>query len=332
MKKIRLANGVTFESDNETTILASATKNNIILEHSCKNGRCGVCRARITKGKTKELHNFNSLTQEEKQQNIILTCCHAAETDIELNVENISGMSSRKPMVFPCRIEKISPLSQHVLEIQLRTPPTNILNFEPGQYIDIIKNESLRRSYSIANSPRHDNKITLHVSQIDNGEMSNYWFHHANVNDLLRLEGPFGTFRLRRTSAENLIFLATGTGIAPIKAILENLNNTPTSQTFKKIFLYWGIRKKTDLYWSPTFKNLSVEFTPCFSREHNADSQNLYVQDAVIKDSLILNDTDVYACGSAKMITSAKQKLSFLGLERTSFYSDAFVESGIFRN
>ena len=227
----------------------------------------------------------------------------------------------------PCRLDSISLSAEDVVEIQLRTPPSSPLKYLPGQYIDVIGKEGLRRSYSIANAPREDGKLTLHIRKVDAGAMSQYWFHEAKENDLLRLEGPLGSFCLRESVASNLILLATGTGIAPIKAILESLSISKAVNGYDKIFLYWGGRVVSDLYWHPRFHTLPFKFVPVLSREIPNQGFKGYVQGAVLDDGHDLSDSVVYACGSPAMIRTAQHDLIAAGLNKRNFYSDAFVSS-----
>ena len=133
----------------------------------------------------------------------------------------------------------------------LRLPPTSALEFLPGQYIEVIGAEGLRRSYSIANAPRADKQIELHIREVPDGAMSRYWFREAKLNDLLRLRGPLGTFFLRGQAGKHLVLLATGTGIAPVKAILEGLSAMPADAQPRSVTVYWGCRGPEDHYWQP---------------------------------------------------------------------------------
>jgi CDP-4-dehydro-6-deoxyglucose reductase len=219
-------------------------------------------------------------------------------------------------------------LAEDVLEVVLRTPPTSAFDFLPGQYIDVIGPKGLRRSYSIANAPRSDGRIILHVREVAGGALSAYWFERARQNDLLRVEGPLGTFCQRETPATQLVLLATGTGIAPIKAILEELQEDPRAYKFEQINLYWGGRYLQDLYWEPVFTQIPLSFTPVLSREPNWEGRAGYIQDAVLADALSLKHSVVYACGSDAMIQDARTVLLGAGLSEGNFHSDAFVQSG----
>ena len=243
MPKIRLANGKVFNGLETQSILDAARQHGVILEYSCRTGRCGSCKARLIAGRTQQLQPEESLSEEEESAGYVLTCCRVATTNIELDIRDLSELADIKTKTLPCRIDALVPLASDVVEVVLRTPPTEKLEFFPGQYVDVIGREGLRRSYSVANAPRADGKVTLHIRRVEKGRLSRYWFDEAKENDLLRLEGPLGTFFLRQSNQTDLVLLATGTGIAPIKAILEQLAANPKAHSYKKIHLYWGAHR-----------------------------------------------------------------------------------------
>lgn len=326
MAKVTLANGKLFENVSARTILDSARAAGFVLEHSCRTGRCGACKGLVVSGDTEVLTPEDSLTESERKEGYILTCCRAALNDLQLDMEDLGDLASLTVKTLPCRIDGLQMLSDDVVEVILRTPPASQLEYLPGQYIDVIGKEGLRRSYSIANAQREDGKITLQIRKVANGQMSRYWFEEAKLDDLLRLEGPLGTFCLRKSKVANLILLATGTGIAPVKAILEQLALSSDLTSYSDIRVYWGGRTEQDIYWKPELFSLPLAFIPVLSRSDWAGRKG-YVQKAVIDDAVDLADSVVYACGSEAMISSAYEELLACGLSAKYFYSDAFVSS-----
>ena len=215
-------------------------------------------------------------------------------------------------------------------EAILRTPPGNTLQFLPGQYISVIGPNGTRRAYSIANAPRADHKIVLHIKKVEQGVLSQYWFEQAKVNDLLRLEGPMGTFFLRDQLPQILILLATGTGLAPIQALLEKLQTlAQQGQTLPEIALYWGNRHEREIYSQLQFEGIpDISIHYVLSRPAvDWRGRSGYVQQAVAQDFSDLSKSAVYACGSQAMINTSKVEFINLGLPQNRFYSDAFVQS-----
>lgn len=327
MSLVELSNKVTFLAEPGKTLLDSASSKGVFLEYSCRTGRCGVCKAKVLQGETCIQQNERALQGGELEAGYILTCCRSAETDLKLDIEDIGELARCEIKTLPCRIDSISKLADDVVEVVLRVPSNSALKYLPGQYIDVIA-FGVRRSYSIANALRADGKIELQIRQIEQGVLSRYWFGESKVNDLLRLEGPLGTFGLRNLNATNIVFLATGTGIAPVKAMLEKLAVAPEILIHKKIYVYWGGRTAADIYWRPDFDCLQLEFIPVLSRADAAwVGRRGYVQQKLLEDRLDLKQSVIYACGSDAMIDSARNALITEGLPCKNFYSDAFVSS-----
>ncbi|PYC22956.1 FAD-binding oxidoreductase [Pseudomonas mosselii] len=328
MASVKLQNGKVFSSESGTSLLDSARAAGITLEYSCRTGRCGVCKTRVVRGETEALREETSLNTEERAAGMILTCCRHAVSDVEIDAEDLGALGDIVVKTVPCRIDRLTRLTDNVIEVVLRVPPTGKLTYLPGQYLDVIGEGGLRRSYSIANAQREDGKLELQIREVAQGLMSQYWFGSAKHNDLLRLEGPLGTFCLRDKEASTIVFLATGTGIAPVKAMLEQLLDNPELAASKKIYIYWGGRTPGDIYWTPQLEGLNAEFIPVLSRA-NGDwhGRTGYVQKALLDDGIELTDAVIYACGSEDMIHSAREALTAAGLPAKHFYSDAFVSS-----
>ena len=323
MFTVTLSNGVEFTCSPDQTILDAATSNSIALEHSCRTGRCGVCVAGVKAGKSTSLITEEFIVNDDTDDLKILTCCRTPASNLQLDIQDLGEIGLLNVLTLPCRVSSLMYVSDDVCCLQLRLPPNNKFLFMPGQYIDVIKGGT-RRSYSIANAPRDDGQIELQIKKVLDGVMSDYFFNHAVNNDLLRLEGPFGTFSYRHDKSKNIVLMATGTGIAPIKALLESFGSALPG---KKIFLVWGGRYEADLYLN--FKKISVEFEyiPVLSRVSVKGFSFGYVQHAVLDLGLDLSDTTVYACGSVTMINSAHDLFLENGLSPRNFHSDAFVSS-----
>jgi len=321
--KIKTLENIGLNGNTEQSILDSALNAGHCFEYSCKNGQCGVCKITLLKGEIVELQAQVALSETDKQQHKILSCCCAPKTDILIDAEDLRALQGIDIKTIPARINKIEKKTEHIIEVELRLPPTASFKFLEGQYIDIIGPNGVRRSYSIANSSANQ-LITLFIKQVENGALSQYWFNHAKKNDLLRLEGPKGTFFFREAKP-HIIFLATGTGIAPIKAILDKLSESSSKLSFS---LYWGNRTLEEFFWQPEYNNLDLQYIPVLSRANEDWIDKVgYVQNILIEEHQNLENTQVYACGSLEMIEAAQQLLIKNGLEEKYFHSDAFVSS-----
>lgn len=315
----------TFESISNKTILDSALNAGLFFEYSCKNGQCGVCQTTLVKGEVEETQPQIALTSEDLAAKKILTCCCTPTTDILIDAIDLSALHGIETKTLPARISSIKKHTTEIIEVTLRLPPTANFMFLEGQYLDVILGD-LRRSYSIA-STASQKEITLLIKRFENGKMSDYWFNQAKENDLVRIEGPKGTFFLRDFT-KPLVFLATGTGIAPIISILQKLDTDSTYQQAHKVTVYWGNRCPEEFVWQPNFQKLNVELIKvCSTLEQTDDFVYGYVQDVALAKETNLIVSDIYACGSNAMIQSAKKLFINAGLPVNQFYSDAFVQT-----
>jgi CDP-4-dehydro-6-deoxyglucose reductase len=326
MVAVTLRNGIAFNATAEESILEAARRQHVVLEHSCRTGRCGVCKARVQSGETVPQFNEEALTAQEVAAGWVLTCARSARTDVALEIEDLGRLADIEVKTLPCRVDALARLAPDVVQLILRLPPTAKFTFLAGQYINLILPSGVRRSYSLASGPRADGKLELHIRAVEGGVMSAYCFGPAAVNDLLRFEGPFGTFCWRDHPGK-VIFLATGTGIAPVKAMLEELAATPGSGE-RPVWVYWGGRKPDDLYCELQFPGLNLRYVPVLSQPHDGwQGRRGYVQEVALQDHADLRDAAVYACGSDAMIGAAREALKSAGLPAANFHSDAFVAS-----
>ncbi|MDI1259429.1 2Fe-2S iron-sulfur cluster-binding protein [Aquabacterium sp.] len=318
--------GKTFNVAPAESILDAALKQGVQLAYSCRTGRCSSCKCKVGSGTTSAMSPELGLSEDEKVHGWVLACVRTAETDLSIEADDLSGQTIPPPRTLPCRIHTLDKLAPDVLKATLRLPPSSPWAFLPGQYIDIIGQGGVRRSYSVANASRADQMLELHIRAVENGVMSRYWFEQAKPNDLLRLNGPLGTFFLRDVSQLDLVFLATGTGIAPVKAMLEGLEKMTQEQRPRAITVFWGGRTAADLYWAPSGLTMPHRFVPVLSRGNDTWlGARGHVQDALLSEGVDLTNTVVYACGSDAMIHGARHALLQAGLQKNRFLSDAFV-------
>ncbi|MFV2028746.1 2Fe-2S iron-sulfur cluster-binding protein [Neisseria sp. S1] len=317
-------------NDNEP-ILAAAKRHGLNLPHSCQNGICGQCKAEIIEGEGLQgSHAESALSSEEASQGKILMCCCGVKSNIRLKVPAYNGLTAPPVKTLPTRVTVIE-IKNHTAIVKLALPKVPPFIFHPGQYIDILLPNNQTRSYSIANNPQYTEGLELHIRKHDNGLFSNMIFNDkptVQPKSILRIRGPLGTFSLRE-GQKPIIFLAAGTGFAPIQSMLHHLINI---DSIRPVHLYWGMRTIQDFYALDTAENLiaqlpNARFTPVLSRA-NSDWHGArgYVQDHVIQDYPDLSGYEVYTCGSPQMIQAAKTVLSErCRLPEHAFFSDIFL-------
>jgi CDP-4-dehydro-6-deoxyglucose reductase len=269
------------------------------------------------------------ISEDEKRQGIILTCCRSAESVVDLDTPEVLDYQIPTTSALPCKIANISRPASDIIRVWLRFPPTVDFKFLPGQYVDIKLSDGTKRSYSISSDDFSERQIEIQIKKVNNGKMSHYWFSQAKIGDLLYLNGPLGTFFLRPSKNIDLVFLATGTGIAPVKSIVDSITKLGEGQRPRSVSIFWGNNYNEGFYLDRTVFPASAKIFMVHSRPNVGwEDQIGYVQNAWLAMKPDISNTTVYACGSSSMIKSAKALLLNAGLPEIRFLSDAFVESG----
>ena len=321
-----------FTVAGDETILDAALREGFNIAYGCRNGACGSCKGKVLQG-TVDYGVFqeSALSDTDKKQGYALFCQAKPVSDVVIECREISAIKDIQVRTLPCRVQKLERLAPDVMMIHLRLPASERLQFLAGQYIDILTKSGLRRSLSLANAPHDDAMLQLHLRDYG-GPFSHYVFNTLKEKDILRFEGPLGTFFLREDSNKPLILLASGTGFAPIKAIIEHIIHKAIQRPRA---LYWGCRVRADLYlndlaecWA---REHGITYVPVLSEarpEDNRKGRTGFVHHAVMADFPDMSGYQVYACGAPVVIESALSDFSEqCRLPPDDFYSDAFTPS-----
>ena len=334
-RQVRLEpSGHTFVVEPGETILAAALRQGIGLPYGCRNGACGACKGVLRSGEVSyDEYQERALHDTEKSAGKALTCCTHPLTDVVFEVRELAGAKDLAIRTMPARVEKVERPAEDVAVLYLKLPTGERLQFLAGQYIDILLKSGKRRSFSMANAPHNDQLIELHVRKSPNGAFSSYVFDEMKERAILRFEGPLGTFYLREDDDKPMIFVAGGTGFAPVKAIIEHAFHHGED---RPMVLYWGVRSLRDLYmpelpiqWQRDHPNFS--YIPVISDplpEDRWPGRTGFVHQAVLDDFADLSGYQVYACGAAAMTDLAKKTfIEERRLPEDEFYCDAFTPS-----
>jgi CDP-4-dehydro-6-deoxyglucose reductase len=314
--------------ENGASILEVALKAGVNIPYSCNDGRCGTCKAKVVKGNSIAAGSEDGLSEREKMEDWILTCVRTPLEDLQLIVDLIADWVFPEVKLYPSKIKSIEFFAEDILKVHLQLPPKISFSFVAGQYIDLIAPAGFRRSYSIAGMNKHLNLLELHIRTVKGGMMSDYLVNQAKPNDLLRFQGPKGTFCIKKDySGKDIYLLATGTGIAPFKVMLEQFFSSE-SESPNSITLIWGCRNSQDFYIDFRYPTPNFTFVPVLSRPNQDWKGELgYVQNVLMGMKPDLTNSLVFACGSNRMIKSSKDFLINEGLSEKSFISEAFISS-----
>lgn len=319
-----------FIVEKDETILTAALRQGINLPYGCRSGNCGTCKSHLVEGNIHYNVENLCLIEEEKQNNITLLCQALADSDLVIEAQVIPDNEEIIIKKLPCRVLEKKTLCHDVVSLRIKVPTMEKFAYYAGQYIDILLPDGRHRSFSIANAPHTSDNIELHIRIIEGGEFTNNALKDIEEKTILRIEGPHGQFYLHEESERDMIFMAGGTGFAPIKGIIEH---AITHNINRQMYLYWGVRSEEDLYmhelatmWANDFEH--IHYIPVLSGPKGSEAERFrtgYVHEAIIEDFPDgLAPYDLYASGPPAMIEAGKIVFELHHLPPEQYYSDAF--------
>ncbi|MDH6421718.1 CDP-4-dehydro-6-deoxyglucose reductase [Polynucleobacter sphagniphilus] len=330
--------GKQFTVDSEESILEAALRQGINLPYGCKNGACGSCKGKVLEGQLSHgQHSEGALSRAEETAGSILFCCAHPQSDLLIEAREVQGSGDIAIRKIPCRVNTITKPSADVAILKLQLPAAERFQFLAGQYLEFLLKDGQRRAYSIANAPEQEGPLELHIRHLPGGLFTDFVFGVKDPalkeKDILRFEGPLGSFFLREDSKKPIIFVAAGTGFAPIKSIIEQMQ---LKKIARPVHLYWGGRRPGDLYlpelcasWEKEIANF--KYIPVISDAQPEDQwqgRTGFVHQAVMQDHPDMKDFQVYACGAPIMVNSARTDFSSqCHLPEEEFFADSFTSA-----
>ena len=328
--------GRSFEAEPAETMLAAGIRQGIGLPYGCKDGACGSCKCKKLSGSvTHGPHQEKTLSAQEEADGYVLTCCGTATSDVVLESRQVTHAGAFPIKKMPARVATLEKLSPDVVRLKLQLPANDIIQYHAGQYVEFILRDGARRSYSMANAPHTlvENgapMIDLHIRHMPGGKFTDHVFGAMKEKEILRIEGPYGSFHLQE-SPKPIVLLASGTGFAPIKAIIEHMQFMGIT---REAVLYWGGRRPHDLYMNDWVQARCAEmpnltYVPVVSDalpEDGWSGRTGFVHLAVLQDFADLSGHQVYACGAPIVVDSARKDfVEKAGLPEHEFFADAFT-------
>ncbi len=323
--------GRQFEVARDEVMLPAAIRQGIGLPYGCKDGACGSCKSRLLEGRVIHgAHQLKALSAEEEAAGLILSCCATPQTDCVIESRQVTAADQFPVLKMPTRVMSITRAADDVAVLKLQLPANQAFQYHAGQYVEFILRDGARRSYSMASAPElAQGVMELHIRHMPGGRFTDHVFGAMKEKEILRMEGPFGTFFLRKDSARPVVMLASGTGFAPIKALIEHMEAQGLT---RPTVLYWGARKAADLYlrdWAEAAAARLpwLRFVPVLSEpDAGWDGRTGFVHQAVMVDLPDLSGHQVYACGAPVMVQSAQRDfVAACGLPEEEFFADAFT-------
>lgn len=312
------------------TLLDAGLREGFALPFECRYGGCGVCKGHLLYGTVDHgAYQPAALTESERREGKLLLCCATPLSDVEIEYVPVTTPGGMPVRVYTARVERMTRLADNVMQVFLKPEGTEPVRFYAGQYINIILEDGERRSFSFATAPHEAALIELHIRWIAGGRFTTHVFTEMKVGDVVRFEGPLGSFFLREDSVKPIIFVAGATGFAPVKSMVEYAFRTGLK---RRMILYWGVRALKDLYlgelpvrWEKEHDNF--KFVPVLSDPAPSDhwtGRTGLVHEAILQDFPDLGAFQIYACGSVEMVAAAHPVFLTRGLKQDDCFSDAF--------
>jgi CDP-4-dehydro-6-deoxyglucose reductase len=329
-KVIISGSGTEFTVKQGESVLAGALRQGVMLPYSCKNGTCGSCKGRIEHG---EVHYpFNpplALERPDIAEGYTLLCQAEPLENLIIEAREIEAVKDIPVRMMPVRVIEKSLLAENVMRLRLRLPRGQRLQFLAGQYIDILLPGGKRRAFSIASAPGEEDVIELHVRHVEGGDFTGWVFDDLKIRDILRIEGPLGTFFIRNDQPDRpMIMMGGGTGFAPLKSMIEDLL---AHGDRRPIHLFWGARTTTELYLKDLPESWAAEhnhirFSAAVSEEQQSGEELVsgLVHEAVVAAYPDLSGHDVYMSGPPAMIDAARPAFLACGLPERRLFYDSF--------
>lgn len=328
--------GVSFDVEADETILAAGIRQGIAIPYGCKDGTCGTCKCKKVSGGVQHgAHLEKALSTEEEAQGMVLPCCATPLTDVQLESKQVTAQGALPIKKFPARVASLQKVSHDVVVLRLQVPATEPFQYFAGQYVEVLLKDGDRRAYSMASAPQTQAiqpGIELHIRHMPGGKFTDVVFASMKEKDILRVEGPYGSFYLRDAD-KPIVLLASGTGFAPIKALLEHMQAEGIQ---RPVTLYWGGRRPADLYHAEWLQRQcqvmpQLRYVPVISNAEPEDAwtgRTGFVHLAVLEDFADLSNHEVYACGAPIVVDSARTAYTAqAGLPPEAFYADSFTSA-----
>ncbi len=327
--------GRSFTVEGDETLLSAGIRQGLNMPYGCKDGACGSCKCKKISGEVQlGTYQTKALSDKERAQGLVLTCCATALSDVVLESKQVTSADAFPMKKMPVRVASMEKVSSDVMRIFLQLPATELMQYHAGQYVEFLLRDGSRRAYSMANAPHtlaaDAPKVELHIRHMPGGKFTDHVFGAMKEKDIQRVEGPQGSFYLREESAMPIVLLASGTGFAPIKALIEHMQHKGITRPTR---LYWGGRRPSDLYLNdwvlaqlPLMPHL--QYIPVVSDALPEDAwsgRTGFVHMAVLQDTPSLAAYQVYACGAPIVVDSAKRDYVASGLPEDDFFADSFT-------
>lgn len=313
-------------------LLGTLMEEGIFIPSACGGrGSCGLCKVKVLSGAGQYLPTeIPWITDEEKKNNIRLSCQLKCKSDLNLEIPE-ELFSVRQ---FQTRVAELKDLTHDIKQVTLELLDPKEIEFSAGQFIQFmvppyeLTEESVYRAYSIASAPSLKNRLELEIRLVPNGICTTYVHKFLKQGEKVTINGPYGDFYLRDTQRD-IICIAGGSGMAPIKGILEDMADNGIN---RKTRYFFGARSLRDLFLVDRMRELEsilpdFRFIPALSQplpEDNWQGETGIITEVLSRHLKTGDNTEAYLCGSPGMIDACVKTLTDKGIPENLIYYDKF--------
>jgi ferredoxin-NAD(P)+ reductase (naphthalene dioxygenase ferredoxin-specific) len=322
------------------TVLDALLAHGIGFAYSCQAGNCGTCRCELVSGDILELeYSEHALSADERGRGIVLACRAQVWSDVVVHRLDDEAFVVHPSRVLRCRVADMTRLTHDILRLRMEIVAGGPFTFSAGQFasLEFAFAAGEVRDYSMANRPE-EALLEFHLRIMpSSSSVSARVAAQLKPGDLVKVSGPLGTSYLRTQHTGQILCVAGGSGLAPIKSIIETALHAGLGQT---LHLYFGVRGQRDVYFEPELAALARRF-PSF-RPHivlsdagPVDKATLLprrhglVTDAVAADFSALEGFKVYLAGPPPMVDAATALVRDLGVQARDIHADAFFPAAV---
>jgi methane monooxygenase component C len=335
---------VHFECGEDEDVISAGLRQNVILMSSCREGGCATCKSMCTDGDYELVRcSVQALPPEEEEEGLVLLCRTFPRSDLTLEVPYTSDRiaHSEEEREFDAELLAITPIASNAVQVKMRRIAGNGSNngagagvsFAPGQYFDMqIPGTEHWRSFSPASVPNADGTLEFLIRILPDGKFSNYLRDEAQPGQIIHVRGPSGSFCIRENGLQPRYFVAGGTGLAPVVAMVRQMFDRGDPQETR---LYFGVNKEEEIFFvdellslADQMPNLSVQLCVMqagagWQWQHGTPVQALR-RDLEQRGA----EPDLYLCGPPGMIDATYKTCVELGIPRTKICTEKFLSSG----
>jgi naphthalene 1,2-dioxygenase ferredoxin reductase component len=325
------------------TILDAFLREGVPISHGCRSGTCGACKARLVRGDVElASHSIYALTERDRADGLVLTCRAYARSEGEIIRLSAGDVAAHPLRRLECEVSELADLTHEIRRIRMRVVKGGPFAFSAGQFASITFTGQPPRDYSMANRPS-DPLLEFHVRRISGGTSSVHAATKLSVGDRVQVDGPYGACWLRPSHAGPIVAVAGGSGLAPMKSIVETALASGMRQPIR---LYMTAPSDREFYLEDHFRGLekrfdNFAFTPTLEKSSGVAGQPpIRVHDMVLADLGILHNVNihlqqqpdtiepkaakVYAAGPSSMVESLTQAMITRGVQRADIHAEPF--------